>query len=168
MLKLIKVFDGALSSMCCIMMSSIGEPPKTCSLSAWDQIEQEWLWEKSIKAFVVRINWPRRWSGYYVEPVFIGLLWWPIAFVIGLLWIQILCQHNPYSPPSSEKKTKCMYLYPYISVCIGSVHPWVCAMSTFNTGNVYFGLRKTIVSLFSLNLVEMPQSPFYPSTYNRT
>jgi hypothetical protein len=40
------------------MMSSIGEPLKTCCLSAWDQIKQEWLWEKSMKAFVVRINCP--------------------------------------------------------------------------------------------------------------
>jgi hypothetical protein len=57
-LELIKVFGGALLNMCCIMMSSIGEPLKTCCLSAWDQIKQEWLWEKSMKAFVVRINCP--------------------------------------------------------------------------------------------------------------
>jgi hypothetical protein len=47
-------------NMCCIMMSSIREPLKTCCLSAWDQIRQEWLWEKSMKTFVVCINWPQR------------------------------------------------------------------------------------------------------------
>ena len=62
------------------MMSSIEEPPKTYCLSVWDLIKQQWLWEKSMKAFVVRINRPRRWSGYCVEPVSIGLLWWPIVF----------------------------------------------------------------------------------------
>jgi len=50
--QLKKVFSGALSNMYCIMMSFIGEPPKTYSLSAWDLIKQEWLWEKSMKAFV--------------------------------------------------------------------------------------------------------------------
>ena len=48
--KLIKVFGGALSNMYCIMMSFIEGPPKICCLSAWDQIRQEWLWEKSMKA----------------------------------------------------------------------------------------------------------------------
>jgi hypothetical protein len=49
------------------MMSFIGEPLKTC-LSAWDLIKQEWLWEKSMKAFVVRINRPEdevRRAGFY-------------------------------------------------------------------------------------------------------
>ena len=34
-----KVFGGELSSMCYIMMSSIGEPPKICCLNAWDLIK---------------------------------------------------------------------------------------------------------------------------------
>ena len=34
------------------------ELPKICCLSVWDQISQEWLWEKSMKASVVCINWP--------------------------------------------------------------------------------------------------------------
>jgi ribonuclease HI len=56
-LKLIRRFGEVLSSLFCIMMNYIRELPKICYLNAWMMIRPEWLWEKSMKVFVVRINW---------------------------------------------------------------------------------------------------------------
>ena len=55
-LKLIRRFGEVLSSLFCIMMNYIGELPKICYLNAWMMIRPEWLWERSKKVFVVRIN----------------------------------------------------------------------------------------------------------------